>query len=237
MALLVVEADQAVGEDEGGVGGGGAVGRPAAAVGLELVAKVAGKAAIEVEGQLAGELAQAAQLAVEVVEDRLVVDLDPTPPLDPHLARIDLGGDDRAQRPLAVADEGEASALTGGAAVQPEGACARAIEGREGALGVGQRLQPAHQQLQASGALRSLCLACRRHRVKISRRARQPPPRSKQRRLRDDARPRRPTGGARRPPRAPRHQPRRALRRRSASRGERGGARRAPTASATGNCG
>ena len=52
MALLVIEGDQAVGEDEGGVGGRGAVGGGAAALGLELVAEVAGEAAVEVEGQV-----------------------------------------------------------------------------------------------------------------------------------------------------------------------------------------
>ena len=55
------------------------VGGLGAAIGLQLVAEVAGEAAVEVEGEVGGEGAAAAELALEVVEDRFVADLHPGP--------------------------------------------------------------------------------------------------------------------------------------------------------------
>src|SRR5436305_8802172 len=70
VALLVIEGDQAIGEDQGGVGRSGAVGRGAVALGLELVTEIAGKAAVEVEGDVSARRAPSRQFAGEVAEDR-----------------------------------------------------------------------------------------------------------------------------------------------------------------------
>ena len=94
--LLVVESDEAIGEEEAGVGQVGLVGRGVAALGLELVAEVADEAAVELEGEV-GQVggAEFGGAAVEVVEDRLV-------------GRRALG-ESPPQRPPRVAHEREAS--------------------------------------------------------------------------------------------------------------------------------
>ena len=101
MVLLVVEGDEAVGEDEGGVGVRGAVGVGAGAVGFELIAEVADEAAVEVEGEVGGEGAQALELALEVVEDRLGQDFGLPPALDRDLLGVDVVGDVAASGPEA----------------------------------------------------------------------------------------------------------------------------------------
>ena len=144
----MVEGDQPVGEDEGGVGHRGPVGAAAFAVGLQLVAEVADEAAVEVERQVVGEIAQAPHLPAQVVEDRLGQHLGLAAPLDAHLTGADVVGDRRAERPATGAHEGEAGALVEPAAVEPEGVGAVAVEVDEGALGVVEGVQPLHLQLE-----------------------------------------------------------------------------------------
>jgi hypothetical protein len=127
VTLLVVEGDYAVGEDEGGIGGVGAVGGGAVALGLELVTEVADEAAAEVEGELGAERAQSRQLTIEVVEDRFSLQLNLAAPLDSDLSPLEVIGDDCAKRALAIAHEGEAPTFARGAAVEPESAAALSI--------------------------------------------------------------------------------------------------------------
>src|SRR6188472_81383 len=190
MTLLVVEGDQAIGEDEGRVWGLRPVGGGGSTVGLELVAEVTGETAIEFKRQPVREVLQPPQLAAEVVEDRLVVNLHPGLALHTHLPGLDVVGDDRAERALAVSHKREATALALGAAVEPEGVFARPIYMDEGPLRVRKEVESALEQPSLVAPRQYLCLTLERHRVKISRRESQPHPRSAARRLRDDARPR-----------------------------------------------
>ena len=67
----MVDCDQAVAEDEGGVRGIGAVGVGPTGLGLQLVAEVADQAAIEVEGKVVVGDPQSLQLSLDRREDRI----------------------------------------------------------------------------------------------------------------------------------------------------------------------
>ena len=151
-ALEVVEGDHPVGEDEEGVRQRRGVGAGALAVGLQLVAEVAGEAAVEVEGKVVGEVAQAPHLAREVVEDRLVQDPRLAAGADGQLAAVDVVGDRRPERPGGVAHEGEAGAAVEHVAVEPEGVGAGAVEVGEGALGVAGGVEALDPQLEPRAA-------------------------------------------------------------------------------------
>ncbi len=144
----MIEGDQAVGEDEGGIGQGGLMRGIAAALGLQLITEVTGETAIELEGQAAGRHAQALRLCGEVVEDRLPAQLTLTPTLDPHLALADVVGDGPSQRTAVVAHEGKASARVHPATVKPERALTFPIQADESQLGVNRVLEPFHLQLR-----------------------------------------------------------------------------------------
>ncbi len=179
MALEMIEGEQAVGEEERGVRQRGVVRALAAAVGLELVAEVADEAAVEVERQPRIGQAQAAHLALEVVEERAGHGFRLPPPLDPDLAAARLAGDRRPERPAAVAHEGEAGAVVDPAAVEPEGRVGVGEQGREGALGVVEPVEPAQLQLEAGrgrpGGRRAVGLGSLRKLARPRRRRRRAP--------------------------------------------------------------
>ncbi len=157
--LVVVERDQPVGEHEGRVGQRGLEGVVALAVGLQLVAEVAHEAAVEVERQVVGLVAQPLQLAAEVVEDRLLVLLAREAAGDLHLAGGHVRGHDRAERAAAGAHEREARALVDHRAVEPEGVAVVAVEVHEDLLGVVEAVDALDLQAQARALRRRPLLA------------------------------------------------------------------------------
>ena len=152
-ALVVVEGDQPVAEHERGVGQRRAVHELAAAVGLELVAEVAGEAAGEVERQPGRIGVQARELALAVGEDALAQLLPPARALDRERARGDLVAHDLAERAVGSAHEREArEAGLRARAVEPDRVLAVAVERDERGLGVAPRLQRTVQDADAGGA-------------------------------------------------------------------------------------
>ena len=151
--LEMVERDQAVREQQRGIGHRGGMHGVAVAVSLELVAEVANEAAVEVEGQLVVERLQPGQLAAQVVEDRLVPDLGAAAPLDGDLRGGRVVAHQRAERACVGAHEREARPLVGDArAVEPERGPRPAEQVREHALGVRERVEAAHVQSQCGAS-------------------------------------------------------------------------------------
>ncbi len=161
-ALIVVEGDQAVAEHERGVGQRRAVHEPAAAVGLELVAEVAGEAAGEVERQIPRVGAQALELALAEVEDALPPLLPPARALDREHARGDVVEREEAERAIGSADVGEAcEAGLHARAVEPHGVRPLPVERGERDLGVAPGLERAVADADSRGrpAARGAALA------------------------------------------------------------------------------
>ena len=151
-ALGVIEGEHPVGKQKGGVGQRRVVRVGAAALCLQLVAEVADEAAVKVEGKLIAGLAQAGDLAAEVVEDRLPDHFAGGAPLDAQRACADVVCEDSRQRAVRVAHEGEATLLTGNAAVKPEGGLAVAEQLGEGRLRVVDPRESLHLQLELRAA-------------------------------------------------------------------------------------
>ena len=151
-ALVVVEGDQPVAEHERGIGQRRAVRELAAALGLELVAEVAGVAAGEVERQLRGVGAQARELALAVVEDALAPLLPPVGPVDREQPRGDVVAHDVAERAVGGAHEREAREPgPQPRAVQPDGVVAVAVERGERDFGIAPRVERAVVDADAGG--------------------------------------------------------------------------------------
>ena len=92
--LLMVEGDQAIGEDESGIRGRGPVRSHPPGLRLQLVPEVADEAAIEVERQPRHGRSGPWKRAGEEIEDRFAAHLAPSPVLDPQQPRHHLSGAD-----------------------------------------------------------------------------------------------------------------------------------------------
>lgn len=152
-AVLVVDRDQPVGEEPGGVRGVGPVTVRRAAVGLELVSEVADVSAGEVEGQLAGVHPAGRQLPLQIVEDAGPhLARGPPGPLDLTDTGLDVVPYELGQRTGAVAEEREAGLpLLDPRAVQPERPGRVGAHPGEGRLGVHGGRDPAGVQPVADG--------------------------------------------------------------------------------------
>ena len=133
----MVERDQPVAEDERGVRQRGAVHERATALGLELVAEIAGEPAGEVERQLGGVGPQAGQLALAVVEHALAQLLALARTIDAEHPGRDVVAHDPAERAVGGAHEREArEPRLRARAVEPDGVVAVAVERDEDGFGV-----------------------------------------------------------------------------------------------------
>ena len=139
----------------------------AAALGLELVAEVAGVAAGEVERQLGGIGAQAREFALAEREERSPAAPRARRPLDRERAGGDVVAHDVAERAVGRAHEREArEAGLHPCAVEPHGVLAVAVERDERGLGVAPRLERAMDDPDPGGRSGARRAERRRSRVR-----------------------------------------------------------------------